>query len=203
MAQSIEQYAEILLHLPSDEVANLKEGINFVRNKETKKDYIIYKNKSRLKACKNLCKHQGGLFIKDIEDLGGRSVKCTKHNWKLDVSTMKYINPPDSFCQDELVVEMDEDNGLLLLELNPPDPWDLDPKPSEDLAIGEVQVTYLTHACMDVKLGDVRMVFDPWLIGPAFARGWWLLHEPPSDWLERLCRADLIYISHMHSDHLR
>lgn len=31
-----------------------------------------------------------------------RSVKCTKHNWKLDVSTMKYINPPDSFCQDEL-----------------------------------------------------------------------------------------------------
>lgn len=65
------------------------------------------------------------------------------------------------------------------------------------------QVTYLTHACMDLKLGDKRMVFDPWLMGPAFARGWWLLHEPPSDWLERLCRADLIYISHMHSDHLR
>lgn len=56
---------------------------------------------------------------------------------------------------------------------------------------------------MDLKLGDKRMVFDPWLIGPAFARGWWLLHEPPSDWLERLCKADLIYISHMHSDHLR
>ncbi|CAO2595542.1 Cytidine monophosphate-N-acetylneuraminic acid hydroxylase [Lemmus lemmus] len=55
---------------------------------------------------------------------------------------------------------------------------------------------------MDLKLGDKRMVFDPWLTGPAFARGWWLLHEPPSDWLERLCKADLIYISHMHSDHL-
>nr|XP_056710934.1 cytidine monophosphate-N-acetylneuraminic acid hydroxylase-like [Euleptes europaea] len=63
-------------------------------------------------------------------------------------------------------------------------------------------VTYVTHACMDIKLGDIRMIFDPWLTGPAFARGWWLLHEPPSDWLERLCRADLIYISHMHSDHL-
>ncbi|MGH0163510.1 UNVERIFIED_CONTAM: hypothetical protein FKN15_045522 [Acipenser sinensis] len=46
------------------------------------------------------------------------------------------------------------------------------------------------------------MVFDPWLTGPAFARGWWLLHEPPSDWLETICSADLIYISHMHSDHL-
>ncbi|XP_020842524.1 cytidine monophosphate-N-acetylneuraminic acid hydroxylase isoform X3 [Phascolarctos cinereus] len=131
-----------------------------------------------------------------------KSVRCTKHNWKLDVSTMKYINPPGSFCQDELVIEMDENNGLLLIELNPPNPWDADPHPPEDLAFGEVQITYLTHACMDLKLGDKKMIFDPWLTGPAFARGWWLLHEPPSDWLERLCQADLIYISHMHSDHL-
>nr|XP_027803927.1 cytidine monophosphate-N-acetylneuraminic acid hydroxylase isoform X2 [Marmota flaviventris] len=199
---SMKQTTEVLLHLAPAEVANLKEGINFFRNKSTGKDYILYKDQNHLKACKNLCKHQGGLFIKDIEDLDGRSVKCTKHNWKLDVSTMKYTNPPGSFCQDELVVEMDENSGLLLLELNPPNPWDSDPRPPEDLAFGEVQVTYLTHACMDLKLGDKRMVFDPWLMGPAFARGWWLLHEPPSDWLERLCRADLIYISHMHSDHL-
>ncbi|XP_073938851.1 cytidine monophosphate-N-acetylneuraminic acid hydroxylase isoform X5 [Castor canadensis] len=225
---SLKQTTEILLCLSPVEVDSLKEGINFFRNKSTGKDYILYKNKKHLKACKNLCKHQGGLFIKDIEDLDGRSVKCTKHNWKLDVSTMKYINPPGSFCQDELesgvdgccvtlfltdyinlslckeheVVEMDENNGLVLIELNPPNPWDSDPRSPEDLAFGEVQITYLTHACMDLKLGDKRMVFDPWLIGPAFARGWWLLHEPPSDWLERLCKADLIYISHMHSDHL-
>uniref|UniRef100_A0A8C9P815 Cytidine monophosphate-N-acetylneuraminic acid hydroxylase n=1 Tax=Spermophilus dauricus TaxID=99837 RepID=A0A8C9P815_SPEDA len=201
----MKQTTEVLLHLAPAEVANLKEGINFFRNKSTGKDYILYKDQNHLKACKNLCKHQGGLFIKDIEDLDGRSVKCTKHNWKLDVSTMKYTNPPESFCQDELVVEMDGNSGLSLVELSPPNPWDSDPRPPEDLAFGEVQVTYLTHACMDLKLGDKRMVFDPWLLGPAFARGWWLLHEPPeppSDWLERLCRADLIYISHMHSDHL-
>ncbi|MEE6464747.1 hypothetical protein FKM82_006345 [Ascaphus truei] len=155
-----------------------------------------------MQACKNLCKHQGGTFIKDIEDLDGRSVRCTKHNWKLDVSTMKYINPPDSFCQDELVIERDEENGLSLVELNPPNPWDTDPQTAQNLEVGEVQITYLTHACMDLKLGNKRMFFDPWLTGPAFARGWWLLHEPPSDWLERLCHADLIYISHMHSDHL-
>ncbi|XP_047414536.1 cytidine monophosphate-N-acetylneuraminic acid hydroxylase isoform X2 [Sciurus carolinensis] len=198
----MKQTTETLLRLAPAEVANLKEGINFFRNKSTGKDYILYKDKNHLKACKNVCKHQGGLLIKDIEDLDGRSVKCTKHNWKLDVSTMKYTNPPGSFCQDELVVEMDENSGLLLLELNPPNPWDSDPRSPEDLAFGEVQITYLTHACMDLKLGDKRMVFDPWLTGPAFARGWWLLHEPPSDWLERLCKADLIYISHMHSDHL-
>uniref|UniRef100_A0A9L0SAB3 Cytidine monophospho-N-acetylneuraminic acid hydroxylase n=1 Tax=Equus caballus TaxID=9796 RepID=A0A9L0SAB3_HORSE len=70
--QSIEQTTEILLHLSPDEAANLKEGINFLRNKKTGKDYILYKNKSRLRACKNMCKHQGGLFIKDIEDFDGR-----------------------------------------------------------------------------------------------------------------------------------
>ncbi|KAM4706366.1 cytidine monophosphate-N-acetylneuraminic acid hydroxylase [Rhinophrynus dorsalis] len=115
---------------------------------------------------------------------------------------MKYVNPPDSFCQDELVIESDDDNGLSLVELSPPNPWDADPRTAIDLEPGEVQVTYLTHACMDLRFGSKHMIFDPWLIGPAFARGWWLLHEPPCDWLERLCHADLIYISHMHSDHL-
>lgn len=66
------QTAETLLSLSPAETANLKEGINFFRNKTTGKDYIIYKEKGHLKACKNLCKHQGGLFIKDIEDLDAR-----------------------------------------------------------------------------------------------------------------------------------
>ncbi|XP_066467206.1 cytidine monophosphate-N-acetylneuraminic acid hydroxylase-like, partial [Tiliqua scincoides] len=199
---SMEQTSKILLSLTPSEVALLKEGINFLRNKEDGKNYILYKYQDILRACKNLCKHQGGLFIKDIEDLTERCVRCTKHNWKLDVSTMKYVNPPDSFYQDELVVEGDTDNGLTLIELHPPNPWDMDPRKPEALALGEVQVTYITHACMDLKLGDKRMIFDPWLTGPAFARGWWLLHEPPSDCFERLCCANLIYISHMHSDHL-
>ncbi|XP_053106182.1 cytidine monophosphate-N-acetylneuraminic acid hydroxylase-like isoform X2 [Hemicordylus capensis] len=202
MEKSMEQISKILLSLTPPEVAILKEGINFLRNKEEGKSYILYKDTDTLRACKNMCKHQGGLFIKDIEDLTDRCVRCTKHNWRLDVSTMKYVNPPDSFSQDELVVEMDEANGLMLIELHPPNPWDAEPRKPEDLAFGEVQVTYITHACMDLRLGDKRMIFDPWLTGPAFIRGWWLLHEPPSDWLERLCRADLIYISHIHSDHL-
>ncbi|CAI5779877.1 cytidine monophosphate-N-acetylneuraminic acid hydroxylase isoform X1 [Podarcis lilfordi] len=202
MEKNVEQTSRTLLSLTPSEVAALKEGMNFLKNKMDGKNYILYKDKDTLRACKNLCKHQGGLFIKDIEDLTQKCVRCTKHNWKLDVSTMKYVNPPDSFCQDELVVETGPDNGLVLVELNPPNPWDTEPREGEDLAFGEVQVTYVTHACMDLKLGDRRMIFDPWLVGPAFARGWWLLHEPPGDWLERLCRADLIYISHMHSDHL-
>uniref|UniRef100_A0A3P9D5A6 Cytidine monophosphate-N-acetylneuraminic acid hydroxylase n=1 Tax=Maylandia zebra TaxID=106582 RepID=A0A3P9D5A6_9CICH len=193
---------KVLLSLDAEAVGSLKEGVNFKKSPEDGKCYIIFKSNNDFKACKNQCKHQGGLFIKDIEDLDGMTVKCTKHNWKLNVSTMKYVNPPDSFLQDELEVSMLDDGGLQLVELSPVDPWMADPREPLELQMGEVKVTYFTHACMELQLGKRRFMFDPWLKGPAFARGWWLLHEPPADALDRLCGADLIYISHMHSDHL-
>uniref|UniRef100_A0AAX7VSV3 Cytidine monophosphate-N-acetylneuraminic acid hydroxylase n=1 Tax=Astatotilapia calliptera TaxID=8154 RepID=A0AAX7VSV3_ASTCA len=192
----------VLLSLDAEAVGSLKEGVNFKKSTEDGKCYIIFKSNNDFKACKNQCKHQGGLFIKDIEDLDGMTVKCTKHNWKLNVSTMKYVNPPDSFLQDELEVSMLDDGGLQLVELSPVDPWMADPREPLELQKGEVKVTYFTHACIELQLGKRRFMFDPWLKGPAFARGWWLLHEPPADALDRLCGADLIYISHMHSDHL-
>uniref|UniRef100_A0A671YLG4 Cytidine monophosphate-N-acetylneuraminic acid hydroxylase n=1 Tax=Sparus aurata TaxID=8175 RepID=A0A671YLG4_SPAAU len=198
----MEQSTQVLLSLDAEAVGSLKDGINFKKSPGDGKCYIIYKSSEGFKACKNQCKHQGGLFIQDIEDLDGRTVKCTKHNWKLNVSTMNYVNPPDSFLQDELDVEISNDGGLQLVELNPIDPWLADPREPLELLEGEVKVTYMTHACMELKLGQKRFMFDPWLKGPAFARGWWLLHEPPTDSLDRLCAADLIYISHMHSDHL-
>ncbi|CAK6959972.1 cytidine monophosphate-N-acetylneuraminic acid hydroxylase [Scomber scombrus] len=196
------QSTKVVLSLDAGAVSSLKEGINFKKSPDDGKCYIIYKSNDDFRACKNQCRHQGGLFIKDIEDLDGSVVKCTKHNWKLNVSTMKYVNPPDSFLQDELEVEMLDGGGLQLVELSPIDPWLSDPREPMELQEGEVKVTYITHACMELQLGEKRFMFDPWLKGPAFARGWWLLHEPPADAMDRLCAADLIYISHMHSDHL-
>lgn len=196
------QKVQVLLLLDAQKVGSLKEGVNFKRNPEDGKCYIIYKSSDGLRACRNQCRHQGGLFIEDIEDLDGRTVKCTKHNWKLNVATMTYVNPPDSFMQDELEVEVLDDGGLRLLELTPIDPWLADPRKPLELQEGEVKVRYLTHACMELQLGQTRFMLDPWLKGPAFARGWWLLHEPPADALDALCAADLVYISHMHSDHL-
>ncbi|KAL3048598.1 hypothetical protein OYC64_007199 [Pagothenia borchgrevinki] len=68
------QSAKVLFSLDAEAVGSLKDGANFKKNPEDGKCYIIYKDKSInvLKACKNQCKHQGGLFIKDIEDLDGR-----------------------------------------------------------------------------------------------------------------------------------
>ncbi|XP_046878767.1 cytidine monophosphate-N-acetylneuraminic acid hydroxylase isoform X2 [Hypomesus transpacificus] len=99
-------------------------------------------------------------------------------------------------------IEILAEGDLQLVELFPPEPWLSDPRDTLELQEGEVTVTYFTHACMELCLGGRRMLFDPWLTGPAFARGWWLFHQPPADSMDRLCSADLIYISHMHSDHL-
>ncbi|KAK3544418.1 hypothetical protein QTP86_011156 [Hemibagrus guttatus] len=400
------QTAQTVLKLDTAAAQGLKHGINFKKNNDGK-CFIIYKNEDGIRACRNQCKHQGGLFLQDMEDMDGRTVRCSKHFWKLNMATMQYVNPPDSFTQDELEVVCCEDGGLEFVELDPPDPWTVDPRTAEELQPGEVmfnmaphgkelsedlkkrivalhkdglgykkiakslkpscstvaktiqqfnrtgstqttpcqgrpkqssaraqchihrrkpllkmmhkkarkqfaedkqtkdmdywnhvlwsdetkinlfgsdgvkrvwwqpgeeykdkcvlptvkhsggsvmvpwgtmnanmycdilkqsmipslwrlghmavfqhdndpkltskattallkklRLTYITHACVEVKVGSKRMMFDPWLVGPAFARGWWLLHEPPSDALERLYTADLVYISHMHSDHL-
>uniref|UniRef100_A0A3B3ZNG0 Rieske domain-containing protein n=1 Tax=Periophthalmus magnuspinnatus TaxID=409849 RepID=A0A3B3ZNG0_9GOBI len=66
------EMAKVVLTLDSEAVDSLKDGINFKKNPQDAKCYIIYKSEEGYRACKNQCKHQGGLFIKDIEDLSGR-----------------------------------------------------------------------------------------------------------------------------------
>ncbi|XP_062517845.1 cytidine monophosphate-N-acetylneuraminic acid hydroxylase-like [Corticium candelabrum] len=165
-------------------------------------------NELRLRACRNVCHHQQGTFIKlvDIENLtssGCSVVQCTKHGWRLDMASMDYINPPDCFSQDELIVEVDDDGRVCLYEpVVPMQPWEKEARPAQTIHPGEVAVTYFTHACVEMNFNGTILFTDPWLTGPAFSKGWWLLHEPPSDWLDRLSNADMIYISHIHPDHL-
>ena len=198
-----------VLHLDETQNRKLKEGVNIISGHgiESRNSFLIYKNSDNVEqpylACRNYCKHQGGRFNIDIESADQCIVKCTKHGWKLDVSTMTYTNPPNSFIQDQLAVHEDTDSGeLFLYEKRPPQPWELDERPKKAIVPGEVTITYITHACMELKFNNFTMFFDPWLTGPAFLRGWWLLHEPPADCLDRLAKADAIYISHLHSDHL-
>ncbi|XP_071478606.1 cytidine monophosphate-N-acetylneuraminic acid hydroxylase-like [Diadema antillarum] len=197
------QRQKTVLRLSYEETQTLKDGVNLVNRSENEK-YVIFKEpgKEEYRACRNKCKHQGGTFIKDIEDAGTCVVKCVKHGWKLDTRTMHYTNPPESFQQEELVPQSEFNGDVSFVELYPPQPWESDVRPKQPLRVGEVKLAYFNHACMELNLGGTVMFTDPWLTGPAFARGWWLLHEPPADWLGRLSKADFIYISHLHSDHL-
>ena len=212
----------LVARLNSAEVDALKPGVTIkALNKES---IILFKSSEqidepwendygdslRFRACRNVCYHQEGTFVRadvDVENPVPSNcpsiVQCTKHNWKLDASTMEYVNPPEVFSQEELVVEATAEGGLSIYEvIIPKQPWEVDARPRRVIERGEVTVTYFTHACVKMKFGGVTFFTDPWLVGPAFARGWWLLHEPPPGWLDELTHADLIYISHLHSDHL-
>uniref|UniRef100_A0A3Q3CTV2 Cytidine monophospho-N-acetylneuraminic acid hydroxylase n=1 Tax=Haplochromis burtoni TaxID=8153 RepID=A0A3Q3CTV2_HAPBU len=82
------------------------------------------------------------------------------------------------------MVSMLDDGGLQLVELSPVDPWMADPREPLELQKGEVKVRYGTN-CVPFRLNTKRIIFS--LNVGRF---------------HLLCGADLIYISHMHSDHL-
>ena len=102
----------------------------------------------------------------------------------------------------QLVFTVDEDDNGRILEVVTSKPWELDPLPAESLYASEFVIKFYTHACAEIRCGPNTLFTDPWLVGPALVRGWWLSHQPPFDWLDRLAAADAIYISHNHSDHL-
>jgi L-ascorbate metabolism protein UlaG (beta-lactamase superfamily) len=64
-----------------------------------------------------------------------------------------------------------------------------------------VRVHYLNHASLLVEVGQVRMLFDPWLEGTAFSGGWGLRYDNP-DAIKLGAIATHLWISHWHSDHL-
>src|SRR5437773_119338 len=63
-----------------------------------------------------------------------------------------------------------------------------------------MQVTMLGHAALLCETEDVRILMDPWLVGPANFRSWWHLPDVDLD-PAKLPEIDYIYISHSHSDH--
>jgi CMP-N-acetylneuraminate monooxygenase len=152
----------------------------------------------RVHAVPNRCRHQGGRFTRAT----GCELVCPHHGWKLDASTMTYTNPRGGLQQEELPTEIDARGGMHVYEGQSTKPWEEAPIARRPLARGEFTLKFYAHACMELAAEGYRLFTDPWLIGPAFSRGWWLSQKPPEDWPDRLAEADGIFISHNHSDHL-
>lgn len=175
----------------------LKQAVNFLEGG----DIIVFKSETgRLRATRNRCKHRAGRFKRTGTDC--QVVTCANHGWRLDTQTMKYVEPVGKLRQAELEVAILEDGTVHLYETVEELPWDVAPMPKEPLAAGEFTVRFYTHATVEIKCNEATIFTDPWLTGPSSTRGWWLAHQPPSDWLESLSEATAIYISHTHSDHL-
>lgn len=188
---SIRTEKRLLLSCPE---SSLGFGASFLRNNEI----IVFKDaKGMVRATRNRCKHERGHF----NSASGCRATCPRHGWLLDLSTMTYVNPAGGLKQEELTVERGNDGELRFYERDNLF-WEGHEPSRRSLAAGEFTLRFYAHACAEFFCGGKSLFTDPWLIGPAFSRGWWLMHKPPDNWLERLAAADAIYISHNHSDHL-
>lgn len=64
-----------------------------------------------------------------------------------------------------------------------------------------MKITYVAHACILVEVGGIRLLMDPWLVGPCWGGNIWLY--PPSKAMpEDFSGIDYFYFSHAHDDHL-
>jgi len=191
-------------------IQKLKIGLNFIDLPshdpiETKSQIIrllIYQNEDKsLIICRNLCRHAGGNFVHDIEDLP-EIVRCSYHGWKLNTKTLEYIKPADCLQQKQLTIDKNHDGGLIILEPLLYDPWSIDSQEKQDLKPHELTICYISHACIEIQADGLRLIVDPWLIGPCYDRSWWLLHEIDENYFNRIATADGIFISKSSPDHL-
>src|SRR4051812_19237846 len=64
-----------------------------------------------------------------------------------------------------------------------------------------MQITLINHACVKIALGDVVILCDPWLSGPAFNNGWDLLVSTATPLEAVMAGVTHIWVSHEHPDH--
>src|SRR5215471_18859970 len=64
-----------------------------------------------------------------------------------------------------------------------------------------MRVDFIGHATLLVRVGQLSLLSDPWWSGPAY-RGQWYPYPLPVPERYDLSRAQAVYISHAHEDHL-
>ena len=138
-----------------EKISNIKNGINHF------KDYIIYKNKGNYKGYDRICDHNGGRLISKPD----QKIICPLHGWQFDPKSGKYLNNKCKKSQLKSFVEKD----FLKIKINKKFPKFKTYKNNNS-----TKVTFLNHACLVVETKNLKFATDPWILGPAFCRGWWL-----------------------------
>lgn len=174
----------------SEEVAlkleELKAGINDVKN------YIVHLDEDHNinYVINKVCDHAGGRLI-----VRGQQAVCPMHDWRLDLNTLLYNN--SHVCKETVPYRLTEDGEVVIegAHSSLSNPFKPDKK-------GSVSMRWLNHATVFVECNGISLITDPWLFGPAFMTGWWLAEPSPQDAIELMKRADYVFVSHNHPDHL-
>jgi hypothetical protein len=68
---------------------------------------------------------------------------------------------------------------------------------------GGLKARTLGHACLALYREGERplLLTDPWLVGSAYWRSWWLQHYPSAEEIDWLATSAHVYVTHEHPDH--
>lgn len=170
-------------------ISGLKEGINFTE------DFFIKKKNNKIEWVVNrLCDHNSGKLI--IKKNDQNYATCPIHNWKLDLEKLEYTNKivkkKIKFKIRNNSVEIKKTKKIL----------DFKNIDKQNLDDEKVEVRYLSHASVLISYKKIKILTDPWFVGPAFCNGWWLKQYPKFDINKIINDIDYIFISHNHPDHL-
>lgn len=139
------------------------------------------------------CPHQGGTVAYSEKE---SCFVCPVHQWRFDVSTGRSINAPKyklkTFPVYEKAGKLYTNIPAFLLERTASNT-------SDSIRVPNVRIKQHSHACIEIKTENFRLICDPWLEGNAFLGSW--AHYPPAASKVKDLSPDAIWISHEHSDH--
>lgn len=64
------------------------------------------------------------------------------------------------------------------------------------------KITTVCHACVLIEVEGIKILTDPWIVGPNYANNHWV-YPPSKISPEDIGKVDFIFFSHGHEDHLQ
>ena len=166
-------------------ISILDEGINDI------KDYFIKVREGEVEfVISKICDHAGGRLIKK-----GDLAICPMHGWKLNLNELHYTD--SHVCKERIPFDLNE--GEIVVCGSREKIFNSFKNKHDN---NKVIFRWLNHATVYFEYNGVSLITDPWLFGPAFVTGWWLADPSPKDSIDLLNKADFVFISHNHPDHL-
>ncbi len=172
------------------QIDDLSPGYNF-----TEKHIIKLTDNNHVEwVTSRLCDHAGGTLQPCKKK---NFAQCPLHGWQLDLNKLHYHN----INIEKETLDFIISNNTLQLE-NHETRLSLPDELTSSQKTADLHIRFISHACLLITCGTLKLITDPWLKGPCFLNSWWHKPAPSDDALQQLLDADVIYISHNHPDHM-
>lgn len=153
-------------------------------------DFFLVKNsKAEVMAFQNKCSHMGARI-----NARQSGFTCPVHGWTFSADGTN--TDTNELGLRPFSLDITEDGDIYFLQPN-----DFIPSQStvKDIPAIKPILTVHSHACLEVKINQQSVLFDPWLVGNAYHGSWKLW--PPSKVKPAELRPSAIVLTHPHPDH--